>query len=95
MEPFWEVCWDTLKKIKKRNVKKKKKLSSQNHDFFKSQTKIIEFKQSDKHQFVIDKLLKFKSFKKGLCLTEKFENIHTQKEKISKKRRRKKSDIGK
>ena len=42
----------------------KKKFSSQNHDFFKSQTKIIEFKQSDKHQFVIDKLLRFKSFKK-------------------------------
>ena len=76
--------------------KKEKKFSSQNHNFFfKSQTKIIEFKQSDKHQFVIDKLLKFKSFKKGLCLSEKFENIHTQKEKISKKRRRKKSDIGK
>ena len=82
-------------KEKKEKKCQKKNFSSQNHDFFKSQTKIIEFKQSDKHQFVIDKLLKFKSFKKGLCLTEKFENIHTQKEKISKKRRRKKSDIGK
>ena len=78
----------------KRSVKKKK-FSSQNHDFFKSQTKIIEFKQSDKHQLVIDKLLKFKSFKKGLCLTEKFENIHTQEEKISqkKKKRKKKKEI--
>ena len=56
----------------------KKKFSSQNHDFFKSQTKTIEFKQSDKHQFVIDKLLKFKSFKKHLCLSEKFENIRSE-----------------
>ena len=83
--------------------KKEKKFSSQNHDFFFKisnknnnnnffckQTKIIEFKQSDKHQFVIDKLLWFKFFKKSLCLSEKFENSHTQKEKISPKKKKKK-----
>ena len=74
-----------FKEKKEKNVKKK--FSSQNHDFFKSQTKIIEFKQSDKHQFAIDKLLKFKSFKKSLCLSEKFENIHTQKEMRSQKKK--------
>ena len=73
-------------KEKKEKKCQKKNFSSQNHDFFKSQTKIIEFKQSDKHQFAIDKLLKFKSFKKNLCLSEKFENIHTQKEMISQKK---------
>ena len=78
------------KKERKKCQKKKEKLSSQNHDFLKSQTKIIEFKQSDKHQFVINKLLRFKSFKKSLCLSKKFENIHTQKEKMSKKRKKKK-----
>ena len=65
----------------------KKNFSSQNHDFFKSQTKIIEYKQSDKHQFVIDKLLKFTSFKKEFVFEWKSENIQTQKEKISKKKK--------
>ena len=81
-----------FKEKKQKKCPKKKKSSSQDHDFFKSQTKIIEFKQSDKHQFVIDKLLRFKSFKKSLCLSKKFENIHTQKEKMSKKRKKKKFD---
>ena len=77
-------------KEKKEKKMSKKKFSSQNHNFFfKSQTKIIEFKQSDKHQFIIDKLLGFKTFKKSSCLSEKFENIHTQKEKISKKKKKK------
>ena len=67
----------------------KKILLSKSQFFFKSQIKIIEFKQSDKHQFIIDKLLRFKSFKKSLCLSEKFENIHTQKEKISEKKKKK------
>ena len=80
-------------KEKKEKKCQKIKFSFQNHNFFKSQTKIIEFKQSDKHQFVIDKLLKFKSFKKSLCLSEKFENIHTQKEKISNKKKEKKKLI--
>ena len=79
-----------FKEKKEKNVKKK--FSSQNHDFLKSQTKIIEFKQSDKHQFVIDKLLRFKSFKKEFVFEWKSENIQTQKEKISHKKKIKKFD---
>ena len=78
-----------FKEKKERKCQKKKILLSKLRFFLKKfQTKIIEFKQSDKHQFAIDKLLKFKSFKKSLCLSEKFENIHTQKEMRSQKKKK-------
>ena len=97
-EPFREVCWVTLKKRKKKMSKKNSPLKimiflnlKQKFFFFweTKQTKIIEFKQSDKHQFVIDKLLRFKSFKKEFVFEWKSENIQTQKEKISKKKKKK------
>ena len=46
----------------------------------------MNLKQSDKHQFVVDKLLRFKSLK---ILSEKFENIHTQGKDKPKKKKKK------